>query len=113
MRSLPQQLSFVEAATVVVKYDPLHQPPDATGPHEWGSFEATLQCQQPLSGQGRTERLALTALAERLHDCVAGRRVRAGLTALDQALVAAQRMTVDELAGWLERRAGEPVLIEP
>lgn len=112
MMASPQQLSFVESATVIVEYDSRRQPPEATGPFEWGCFKATLKCAEPLSGTGRTERLAMTALAKRLQDYVAAERVRAGLGALDQALVAAERMTSEELAGWLEQRACEPVLVE-
>ena len=107
------QLSFVETPRVVLEFDPSRQPPDATGPFEWGLFTAALASCPSLSGRGRTAELALSALAERLREFVAEQPARSDLTATGQALIAAQRVPVEALVRWLAERADEPVLYEP
>ena len=60
------QLSFLDCAEVLVYYDPERQPPDATGPGDSGTFKASLRGPFEFSGLGRSEQLALAALAGRL-----------------------------------------------
>jgi hypothetical protein len=104
------QLSLIETPRLVLEFDPRRQPPDATGPFEWGSYTAALASCPSLSGQGRTERLALTALAMRLTDCVGEQPAPRELSTTGQALVAAERLPRDEVVRWLEQRADDPVL---
>lgn len=105
-----EQLSFVDDARVMLVYDPSRQPPDATGPFEWGSFSAALAGCPSLHGWGRTEALALAALGERLRERVDGQPVGLGLGARDQALIAAQRMPLDDLVDWLAGQTSEAVV---
>lgn len=100
------QLSLVEAPRVVLGYDPRRQPPDATGPFEYGAFEATLAGHASLRAWGSTEQLALAALADE-------RRAPRGLAALDQALIAAERLSAVDLMRWLAGHADRPVLRGP
>lgn len=104
------QLSLIETPRVVVEYDPRRQPPDATGPDEWGSYIAALASCPSLSGEGSTERHALTALAKRLSDRVGAQPAPGALSATGQALVVAERLPRDEVVLWLEQRADDPVL---
>jgi hypothetical protein len=104
------QLSLIETPRVVLEYDPRRQPPDATGPDEWGSYTAALASCPLLSGEGSTERLALTALAMRLTDYVGAQPAPGELSATGQALVAAERLPRDEVVRWLEQQADDPVL---
>lgn len=107
--AVAEQLSFVDGVRIGLVYDPSRQPPDATGPFEWGSFTAALAACPSLNGSGRTEALALVALGERLRERVDRQAVGSGLGALDQALIAAQQMPLDDLVGWLASRTGEAV----
>lgn len=106
------QLSFIDSPRVVTQYYPSRQPPDATGPFEWGSFRAELVGSPALAGWGRTEHLAVTALAARLRERVADGVLAPGLSAVQQAFAAAQRMSADDLVGWLIGRAAPAVLYE-
>ncbi len=106
------QLSLVEMPRVVPEYHASRQPSDATGPFEHGAFAARLADGDSPTGWGRTDSLALTALAEELRDAAAKRRRTPGLTVLDQALAAARRMAHDELVRWLFERAEDAVLHE-
>ena len=106
------QTSFVETPSITMRYDPERQPPDATGPFEWGSYLAALRGDPKLVGEGRTEPLALADLAEILRAHAAERTCGPGLAAIDQALVAARTMSINQLEHWLAERAEDAVLHE-
>lgn len=107
-----RQLSFVQTPSVRLVFHSAMQPPDATGPDEWGAYAAVLPSDPAVTGWGRTERQALSALAGQLRALADEEPVR-DLSAIGQALVAAQRMPVDSLENWLAGIAGLPVLHEP
>jgi hypothetical protein len=112
MKGMLDALGYVEApapdeADVLLEYDPTRQPPDATGPFEWGVFSAKLN--DLPAAYGRTEHLALSALAKQLLKLAATRRKARGLTILDQAMAAADHKPIEDLARWLTDRAEEPV----
>ena len=106
----PEQLELVENARVEVEYDPMRPAPDAKQPGDVGCYAARLvggPC-----GEGRTEQLALEALARALRSGTAGELPRPGVTAVSQALNAARSMDRDELIAWLAERARDAILYE-
>jgi len=106
------QLSFVTAPRVLVRYHPCHQPPTAGGPFAYGMFVASLAGQPRIAGEGATEEEAIHQLAARLCDLAVHDHRLGRLTALGQALSAADRLTHDDLVVYLTQRAGEPRLAE-
>lgn len=105
-----KQLSFVVAPRVLLRFHRARQPPDATGPFEWGAFAATLAGRPQLRGWGRTELQAITGLATLLRGLVDERPTTPRLTAFGQALTAAERLSAEALVTYLGAWAEEPVL---
>ncbi|MGI8904501.1 MAG: hypothetical protein ACR2IP_12825 [Solirubrobacteraceae bacterium] len=108
--SRPAQLSFMPMPRVLVRYDPDVQPPEATGPFEFGTFTASLAGHPGVRGEGKTEQAALGELATQLRDHTHRHGAKGRLTVLDQALTAAARLSEGDLITYLENRAEEPVL---
>ena len=106
------QLSLLEELTVVLRWHPDVSPPDATGPFDH-AHEAAVATNPSLRGWGRTEHTAIRALAARLRQLATAGPRAAGLTPVDRALTAAERLNTDALAGWLARRSTELQLAEP
>jgi hypothetical protein len=105
------QLSFLDAPRTVLRWHPRVSPPDSIGPFDRAYEAALAQC-PGLCGWGRCEDAAIEALGDRLRTLVDQRAAVGGLTAVGQALAAAQRLDRDQLGRWLSDRAEELVLAE-
>lgn len=104
------QLSSVPGASVTLLFFARRQPPDATGPNDFGLYVARLEAAPTVSGEGRTEDAALRALGPRLRDLADYGPARSALTPVAQALRAAELLPEDELVDFLKRWAKAPVL---
>jgi hypothetical protein len=106
------QLSFLDAPCTVLRWHPRLSPPDSIGPFDRGAYEAALAQWPRLNGWGRSEDAAIEALGDRLRQLVDQHAAVGGLTAVGQALCAAERLASDQLARWLADRAEELILAE-
>lgn len=105
------QLSFLDAPRTVLRWHPRVSPPDSIGPFDRAYEAALAQCPR-LGGWGRSEDAAIEALGDRLRQLVDQQVAVGGLTAVGQALCAAERLDRDQLACWLSDRAEGLILAE-
>jgi hypothetical protein len=95
-----EQLSFADQTRVVIQWYRDRQSWDATGPMDT-AFEASISTDSELSGCGRTEKVAMELLADRLRAVADAQAVGGGNGDDAQALAAAACLSRDRLLEWL------------